>query len=271
MCRLLAYLGPSIALDQLLLKPSHSLLVQSYQPKELEIALLNADGFGLGWHHPTQDSASTGEAPYIYRNVLPMWNDTNLPHICRFVQAKCFLSNVRSATPGLPLDVSNCQPFQHGSLLFVHNGYIERFRETLYRPMRDLIGDVAYQNIYGLTDSEHIFALLTHLIEDQPSLDLADALAQTLEIIQALANEAGVRVAANIIVSTGDRLVAARFDNQAKAPSLYWLTDHPGFPEGTILASEPLFAADWIPFPQSTIISVTDSSAIKTYDLPVAA
>lgn len=49
MCRLLAYLGKPILLEELILKPEHSLLVQSYQPKELEVALLNADGFGIGW------------------------------------------------------------------------------------------------------------------------------------------------------------------------------------------------------------------------------
>ena len=45
MCRLLAYLGEPIPLEELIFKPEHSLVVQSYQPKELEFALLNADGF----------------------------------------------------------------------------------------------------------------------------------------------------------------------------------------------------------------------------------
>ncbi|MEO0457300.1 MAG: ergothioneine biosynthesis protein EgtC [Cyanobacteria bacterium P01_A01_bin.114] len=248
MCRILAYLGSPISLDQLLLKPDHSLLVQSYAPKELEVALLNADGFGLGWYRPD-------EAPFVYRNILPMWNDGNLANLCRYVRSHSFVSNVRSATPGLPLDFSNCQPFQHDNLLFIHNGWIERFRQTLYRPVRDLIGDTAYQNIYGLTDSEHIFALLTHQLEAQPGLDLADGLAQTLDILTTLANKDGIRVSGSIVVSTGDRLVAARFDNQAKAPTLYRLENHPNYPGAVILASEPLFEADWIPFPQSSILS----------------
>ncbi|MEM9908211.1 MAG: ergothioneine biosynthesis protein EgtC, partial [Cyanobacteria bacterium P01_D01_bin.44] len=249
MCRILAYLGSPIPLDQLLLKPDHSLLVQSYAPKELEVALLNADGFGLGWYR-------AGELPFVYRNILPMWNDGNLANLGRYVRSHSFVSNVRSATPGLPLDFSNCQPFQHGNLLFIHNGYIERFRQTLYRPVRDLIGDTAYQNIYGLTDSEHIFALLTHQLEEQPGLDLADGLTQTIDILKTLADKDGVRVSGTIVVSTGDRLVAARFDNQAKAPTLYWLEKHPDYPGGFILASEPLFEADWTPFPQSHILSV---------------
>ncbi|ESA37602.1 glutamine amidotransferase [Leptolyngbya sp. Heron Island J] len=249
MCRLLAYLGVPIPLEELILKPEHSLLVQSYQPKELEVALLNADGFGLGWHHPDDITVE----PFVYRNVLPIWNDANLPHLCRYIQARSFVANIRSATPGLPLDFSNCQPFRHGQLLFVHNGYIDKFRQTLYRPMRDLIGDVAYQNIYGLTDSEHIFALITHLLELEPQLKLLGALEQAIEIVQSLANTYDVRVSGVIVLSDGQQLVAARFDNQAKAPSFYLLRQA----EGIILASEPLFEDDWEPLAQTQSLTVT--------------
>ncbi|MEM7063290.1 MAG: ergothioneine biosynthesis protein EgtC [Cyanobacteria bacterium P01_B01_bin.77] len=248
MCRLLAYLGEPIPLEDLIVKPDHSLIVQSYQPKELEFALLNADGFGVGWHHPDDETAE----PFVYRNVLPIWNDPNLLHLCRYIRAKSFVSNIRSATPGLPLDFSNCQPFRHGQLLFVHNGYIDKFRQTLYRPMRDLIGDVAYQNIYGLTDSEHIFALITHLLELDPRLDLLGAMEQAIAMIQSLANQYGVRVSGVIILSDGHRLIAGRFDNQDKAPSFYLLRQ----PKSIILASEPLFEGDWEPLAQDYSVTV---------------
>ena len=239
MCRLLAYLGDPIALEDLIFKPEHSLVAQSYQPKELQIALLNADGFGLGWHHAEDPTAE----PFIYRNVLPIWNDANLPHLCRYVRSRSFVANIRSATPGLPLDFSNCQPFSHGQLLFVHNGWIEQFRQTLYRPMRELIGDVAYQNIYGLTDSEHIFALIIHLLELEPQMGLQNALEQALEIVQSLASKHSVRVSGTIILNDGKSLVATRFDNQETAPSFYYLRQDTGI----ILASEPLMEGDWQP------------------------
>lgn len=248
MCRLLAYLGQPIPLEDLIFKPEHSLVVQSYQPKELEVALLNADGFGIGWHHANDTTAE----PFVYRNVLPIWNDANLPYLCRYIQASSFVANIRSATPGLPLDFSNCQPFRKGQLLFVHNGYIDKFRQTIYRPMRELIGDTAYQNIYGLTDSEHIFALITHLLELNPQLALQHAVEKAVDMIQALATDYSVRVSGVIIIGDGQQLVAARFDNQAKAPSFYLLRQ----PEGIILASEPLFAGDWEPVPQSHSLTV---------------
>ncbi|NEP62588.1 MAG: ergothioneine biosynthesis protein EgtC [Symploca sp. SIO2G7] len=251
MCRLLAYLGEPILLEDLILEPEHSLVVQSYQPKELQVALLNADGFGVGWHHPNDTTAP----PFVYRNVLPIWNDVNLPHLCRYIRARSFVSNVRSATPGLPLDFSNCQPFRHGQLLFVHNGWIDRFRQTLYRPMRDLIGDVAYQNIYGLTDSEHVFALIIHLLELDPQMGLLGALEQAIAMVQSLANKYDVRVSGVIILSDGQQLVAARFDNQDKAPSFYLLRQ----PQGVILVSEPLFSGDWEPIAQAHSLTVSNS------------
>jgi len=51
MCRLLGYLGPPIVLDYLLSKPEHSLIVQSYQPREMNSGLLNLTA-GVGWYHP---------------------------------------------------------------------------------------------------------------------------------------------------------------------------------------------------------------------------
>ncbi len=252
MCRLLAYLGEPIPLEDLVFKPDHSLIVQSYQPKELEVALLNADGFGLGWHHP-QDMAAK---PFIYRNVLPIWNDANLPDLCRYIKTRSFMSNIRSATPGLPLDFSNCQPFRHEQLLFVHNGWIDNFRQTLYRPIRTLIGDRAYENIYGLTDSEHIFALITHLLELDPQLGLLGALEQAIDMIKSLARKSGARVSGVVVMGDGNQLVAARFDNQAKAPSFYMLRQ----PKGIILASEPLFAGEWEPLApdHSLTVAATD-------------
>ncbi len=260
MCRILGYLGPQISLDQLMLKPAHSMLVQSYQPRELKNAVLNGDGFGFGWH--SQDDKSN---PFVYRNTLPMWNDRSLTDLCRYIQAESFVVNLRSATAKMPLDLSNCQPFTHKNVLFVHNGFIENFFESLYRPMREMICDTAYRSIQGLTDSEHIFALLIHYLETQPGIDLAEALHQTIQQLSKMAKEKGVHLVANIILSTSDRLIALRFDNQQKAPSFYLLTESSHFPNAVILTSEPLFEANWQTYSQNEIISITRDQPIKTY------
>ncbi|PSN11365.1 ergothioneine biosynthesis protein EgtC [filamentous cyanobacterium CCP5] len=259
MCRLLAYVGPPRPLYPLIIEPEHSLVAQGYAPKEMEVALLNADGFGLGWYDRDRQSA-----PFIYRNTSPIWNDINLPHLCRYIQSGHVLGYVRSATPGLAVDLHNCQPFSHEDLCFIHNGYIENFRQTLYRPIREGLSDRAYHSIHGLTDSEHIFALLLHHLETQPGISLEQALQQTLTVLERLASEHSIRIAINLVVSNGQRLVACRYDSTGADPSLYWLRNHPEFPQAVILASEPLFAAAWETCPPATILAVDPDGHLQS-------
>ncbi|MGB3299285.1 MAG: ergothioneine biosynthesis protein EgtC [Phormidesmis sp.] len=260
MCRILGYLGPSISLDQLVFKPEHSLLHQSYQPREMKSAVLNADGFGLGWY-----GDEPAAPPFVYRNPLPIWNDRNLPDLCRYVRSPTIIANLRSATDQMPVEMSSCQPFAYRQMMFVHNGLIEDFYKSLYRPIREQLCDVAYRSIQGQTDSEHIFALLVHHLETQPNIDLADALQQTITKLSHMAKKAGVHLSANIILSTPERLVALRFDNQQRSPSLYLLKHSQRFPSSVILASEPLFEADWQPYPESELISVDADLSITAH------
>lgn len=258
MCRLLGYLGRSISLDRLLYKPEHSLIVQSYQPREMNSGILNADGFGVGWYDSQKDTN-----PYCYKNILPIWNDINLPSLSRYVESGCVLGYVRSATLGQAVDMSNCQPFEHERLLCIHNGFIKDFRKTLYRPMRDRLGDIAYQAIKGNTDSEHIFALMLDQLQAKGSATLEQALQTTLLNLDQLAKSHQVAASANMIVSDSKRLIASRFATDKTPPSLYWLRDDPTFPEAVIIASEPLFEANWNSFPEQSIISVGQDLEIQ--------
>jgi ergothioneine biosynthesis protein EgtC len=248
MCRLLGYVGPAIALDSLLLQPPHSLLVQSYAPKELEVALLNADGFGFGWY-----DAGKASEPFTYRNVLPMWNDPNVEPLCRYITTDCALAYVRSATPGQGVDISNCQPFQSGNLLFTHNGYIKNFRETLYRPMRQLMSDRVYASIHGNTDSEHIWGLVLTALATAESPRLEDALATALGQLLSLAKEYDTPVAANVLISDGQTLVGSRLASHSRAPSLYWLSNNLQLPNAVVVASEPLFEAPWASLEENSL------------------
>jgi ergothioneine biosynthesis protein EgtC len=262
MCRLLGYFGTPTPLDRLLYKPSHSLIVQSYQPREMTAGLLNADGFGVGWHHPHQPVP-----PFIYKNILPIWNDINLPSLSRYIESGSIVANVRSATPGLAIDLSNCQPFQHHSLLAIHNGFIANFRQTLYRPIRQRLSDEAYQAIYGNTDSEHIFGLLLDELHRTPSLSLTEALHQTLQTLSKLANQYETDFSANMVLNDGKQLVACRYANRDPVPTLYWLRDDPLFPDAVLVASEPLFEADWKPFGDRSILTVDHDLTIQTHSL----
>src|SRR4028118_154519 len=115
MCRLLGYLGSPILLDYLLDKPEHSLIVQSYQPREMTSGVVNADGFGIGWYHSQRDTD-----PFTYKSLLPIWNDVNLPNLSRYIESGCVIANIRSATSGQGVDLNNSHPFRNGRILFTH-------------------------------------------------------------------------------------------------------------------------------------------------------
>jgi ergothioneine biosynthesis protein EgtC len=258
MCRLLAYLGSPISLEEILYKPEHSLIVQSYQPREMTSGVVNADGFGVGWYHSQKDTQ-----PFTYRNTLPIWNDLNLPQISRYVESQCILAYVRSATPGQALDFANCQPFNYEQQLFIHNGFIENFRQSLHRKIRSRLTPDFYEYINGSTDSEHIFALLLSQRQVNQDIPLEEALRQTLLTLLAMANVHEVKASANIVFSDGNRLIASRFSTHAPAPSLYWLKNPENFPKSVIIASEPLFTGNWMVCPQNTIISVGEDCDIQ--------
>ncbi len=248
MCRLLGYLGPIHSLDTLILAPEHSLLVQSYLPQEMTVGLLNADGFGVGWYHPRQ-----AVEPFLYRQVLPIWSDQNFTeHLARFIESGCVLASVRSATPGQAVQLSNTQPFRWGRWLGIHNGFIEDFRQTLYRPIRNKLNDLCYTLVEGTTDSEHLFALFCSEMLENPQLSPIMVLRQTLRLVMEMAQAAHIRVALNMIVTDGNYLLAARCGYPSPNPSLYW--QQPG---GVYIASEPLDPQeDWQSLGENSLLLV---------------
>ncbi|MEN9207792.1 MAG: ergothioneine biosynthesis protein EgtC [Gloeomargarita sp. GMQP_bins_120] len=256
MCRLIAYLGEPIPLERLVLTPPHSLLVQSYAPKEMTAGLLNGDGFGLGWY-----DRRLRPQPFTYKNILPMWNDFNLPHLCAYVVSGCMVGYVRSATPGLAVDYSNCQPFVQGVISAVHNGRVQHFRQMLYRPLRQQLTDEDYLAIQGLTDSEHLFAWILH--HYRQTGDLRQALSDSFQNLLDLAPQ--VDVTFNFILSDGEQLLASRLAHGSPAPSLYYLTGHPDYP-GVVIASEPLFTdVRWVACPEGSVLQATATGHVELW------
>src|SRR5215218_7047836 len=155
MCRMVAYLGKTERpLSSLVLDPQHSLLVQSYAPKEMMSGVVNADGFGVGWYVPW-----SGDEPAVYRSDGPLWSDRSFASMAPKIRARTIFAAVRSAMTGLPVEESGVAPFASGPFLFAHNGAIQDFRTTAMRPLRDSLSDASYSGLLGVTDSETIFAL----------------------------------------------------------------------------------------------------------------
>ncbi|HMQ16383.1 MAG TPA: class II glutamine amidotransferase [Phycisphaerae bacterium] len=221
MCRFVVYLGPSLPLSALLTEPSNSLINQSYDDQDREEPL-NGDGFGVAWYRP-----EVGPEPALFRSISPAWSNRNLRQLARVTQSGCILAHIRSATQGLLVAESNCHPFVHGRLAFMHNGDLAGFSGLRRRLLAEL-SDEAFAAIEGSTDSEHIFAVCLDMLLQARAADPAEALAEALRaaLRRVLALAAGVRDPhyLNLAVSDGRAAVVSRVstDPSGHAASLFY-------------------------------------------------
>jgi glutamine amidotransferase len=250
MCRIVAYRGgPEVTLSSVVLEGEHSLLVQSYAPKEMTSGVVNADGFGVGWYVPW-----SGEEPAVYRSAGPLWSDRSFASMAPKIRARTILASVRSATPGLPVEESGTPPFASGRYLFAHNGAIEDFRRTAMRPLRDALGDESYATILGTTDSETIFAVLLDRLSEDPG-NLGGALAETTRVVSAVCSALAARASLNLAVTDGESMAFTRYSSEGPGNSLYFLADGRAFPGAVLVASERLDEdAEWQQVPDRHLL-----------------
>jgi len=230
MCRLAAYLGPDTSLNTLVLDTNHSLEKQAWQPRELREAKLNADGFGFGWYNNDTQVAR-------YRQTMPIWGDANLNDFCHSLHRSLWLCYVRSASPGLGTSIENTQPFDYQCWQFLHNGYINHFKESIRGKIRQLLHHETESIIHGNTDSEYLFALILHFYK--LSNDMQKAIRESFHHLQKwLGNE---RALLNILLSDGVQIIATSHAINGECPSLYYGKDIEDFPmHSQLLVSERL-------------------------------
>jgi glutamine amidotransferase len=246
MCRLAAYIGPDITLQQFLLAPDHSLYKQSWEPRELIYAKFNADGYGFGWFSPEN-------TPSTYTSILPIWSDSNLPALARSLTNPLWLAEVRSATVDNPVHQFNTAPFCDNQRLFIHNGFIRDFHLQVLPEITTLLAPEIAADIRGNTDSEYLFACLRQILLDNEDLNLAEALIRLFEwLAERLADRQAL---INIVVTDGERLYASRHGYNHQCASLYYTTNDEQFPGGQLIASER-FSEDraWQTVPENHLL-----------------
>src|SRR5947208_793886 len=155
MCRFLAYLGPDVSLESLLLAPPWSLLRQSYEPRFMKHGRVNADGFGAGWY-----DFGVREEPALYRRATPIWSDRTFASIAGLAHSGAILAAVRNATVPSPTEESNTPPYASGRWLFAHNGEVTGFTSAGRRLLLQAISDRRAAEIGGSADSEVLFAMV---------------------------------------------------------------------------------------------------------------
>lgn len=241
MCRHVAYLGPPITLAELMLRGDHSLEKQSWAPREMRGALLNADGFGVGFFAPHRDE------PARYRSGLPLWGDESFLELAPAVLASAAIANARSATPGQGTGLANTPPYVAGGWVFSHNGLIEGFHDGPARAIRDSLSDRAWNAMRGTTDSEALFGLF---LDALPTHAPIDALAASFVRLSELTK--GRRALLSILATDGQRVLAVTHALHGEPPSLYRARRD----DVVRVASEPLDDDAWEPMPRGVVLEL---------------
>ncbi|GGM39814.1 gamma-glutamyl-hercynylcysteine sulfoxide hydrolase [Micromonospora sonchi] len=217
MCRHLAYLGPPVTLRELLLDPPHSLLRQSWSPRDMRGGgTINADGFGVGWY--------PGDGPPVrYRRAQPFWSDPTIAELAAVTSSGAVLAAVRSATTGMAVVEGAAAPFAEGRWLFSHNGVVRGWPDSVVPlaaelPVRDLL------TLDAATDSALLWALLRDRL--RAGVAPARAVAETVTSVAVVAP--GSRL--NLLLTDGRTVIATAVGHALSLRAT---------PASVLLASEP--------------------------------
>ncbi|USQ81561.1 class II glutamine amidotransferase [Ornithinimicrobium faecis] len=181
MCRVLAFIGPETPLENLLLKPTNSLVNQALDPElhpELQLA-----GWGFGaWSehllHP--------EGPFIYRRPTAAFYDDNLTRTVPSLRASTMLAHVRAAAydSKVVMTDENCHPFSFTETPWIvaQNGYLPNW-QLLQRELLQHCKDVYLKQMKGSTDTEFLYVLLLSLLEGDSDEDVQRAVEKMVGLV----------------------------------------------------------------------------------------
>jgi glutamine amidotransferase len=218
MCRHLAYVGPAVALRDLLFDAPHALVHQARAPLLQNAGNDNPHGWGVTWDPPSFTR---------YRTVTRMWEDTGFGGEER---ASAALAAARFASPGSAYEIENVAPFVADGWAFSLNGVVRTFREGFGDELRSGLSTRRAGSLAGDTDSEVLFALVLDRIDAGASP--GEALTDVTRLVRAR-SDGGL----NLLLTDGRDVAATAVDN-----SLFLRRDG-----GILVASEPLDGdASWL-------------------------
>lgn len=216
MCRLVAYLGERVLLDEVLFAPDSSIVEQAVHPQML--SAMNLAGFGVvAW----DDESTAPEVPWTYRTPGLPFFDRNLRALSRKARATALLGHVRGVllNDREIVNAQNVHPFSYEGtpISLAMNGDLDRFAE-MRGDVAALVAPEVSKHVEGTTDSEWIYALLLTNLRDAaaPVADpeeLAGAVEKTLRQIREIRDRRGFQrqSAVNLVISDGHSVIATRF------------------------------------------------------------
>ncbi|KAJ1850754.1 glutamine amidotransferase subunit [Coemansia sp. RSA 2703] len=290
MCRFLLYKSNSpILLADLLTRPAHSIIMQSFNCKlRMDMGQSNGDGFGIGWYDEPRTKGC------IFTSTLPAWSNINLQRLAEKIKSGLVFAHVRATTGGTATSETNCHPWQYGNLMWMHNGNIGGF-EAIKRRLQNSLREEIYLWIQGTTDSEHAFALFLNMLDDPlhrtefSHRELKQAMLRTIEQINVWLDEAGIKDTSlmNFAVTDGQSVVCTRYitSSEREGASLFYSSGSEFRNEQesgqyrmvkankredvVVVASEPLTyeRSDWMVIPTNTLLVITPRLNVRLYPI----
>ncbi|MEO9322141.1 class II glutamine amidotransferase [Nocardioides sp. C4-1] len=181
MCRVLAYVGPEIPLEELLLTPSNSLVNQALDPEHYPDLHLAGWGFGVWSEH-----LLTPERPLVYRRPTAAFYDDNAGRIIPSLQASTMLGHVRAAAYDAAAVIvdENCHPFSFDETpwILAQNGDLPGWM-LLQRKLLEHCEDRYLKQMRGTTDTEFLYVLLLSLLDGDSDDDVQRAVETMVGLI----------------------------------------------------------------------------------------
>ena len=181
MCRVLAYIGPDIPVESLLLEPENSLIHQSLDPQLHRQLQLAGWGFGV-W----SDHLLKPEEPFLYHRPMAAFHDNNAQGIIPSLRGSTLLAHVRAADYDslTVLADENCHPFSVSETpwIIAHNGALPNWR-MLQRDLLQHCEDRFLQQMQGTTDTEFLYVLLLSLLRGDSDEDVQKGFESLLKVI----------------------------------------------------------------------------------------
>lgn len=211
MCRFLAYIGPELPIESLLLAPENSLLNQSLDP-ELHPSLQLAGWGFAAW----SDHLLHPEAPLRYHRPKAAFHDDNAKSVIPSLQAHTLLSHIRAASYDASVVQAdeNCHPFSfdHTPWIIAQNGALPHWRQ-LQRELLPHCKDQYLTQMRGTTDTEFLYVLLLSLLEGDSDEDVQRGFEKLLQVICKAARDLDLAALTKLKIAlvSRERIIGANF------------------------------------------------------------
>jgi glutamine amidotransferase len=241
MCRLFGQLADSHrSAAEPLCSAENALRMQSH---------LHPHGWGVAWYG--------ARGPEVRRGVMAAHADEDFVRAGRRARSRVVLAHVRDASVGR-VALENTHPFVEGRWVFAHNGTVARYKRSraVREALRAAISPARRQALRGATDSERCFQLFLSRLDlraGRRGATLAEvrvALAETVALVQAIADRGEHRSTLNFLVSDGRLLCACRHGKPLH------LSVSAGDGHVIAVASEPIGRSGWEVVPEGGFVGV---------------